>query len=92
MAFLRRAHPLHGKSLSAVLMLGHTDKICPQSDVLYPESHAQLWKSLGRDFDDDDAFRTRVVAWLGQAVRIPYVFLLNALCLYSAAFRSLRLP
>ncbi|KAI0277860.1 carboxypeptidase S [Russula aff. rugulosa BPL654] len=52
-------------------MLGHTAKICPQSDVLYPESHAQLWKSLGRGFDDDDAFRTRAVAWLGQAVRIP---------------------
>lgn len=45
----------------------------------YCTSHAQLWKSLGRDFDDDDddddAFMTRAVAWLGGAVRIPYVFL-----------------
>lgn len=69
---------LLGKFLSAAL-LDHTGngdgtaKICPQSDVLYPESHALLWKGLGRDFDDDE-FMTRVVTWLGGAVRIPYVF------------------
>jgi hypothetical protein len=99
MAFFH-AYLLYGQLLSVVVLLGHSHtgsgggaNICAQSDVLYPESasHAQLWKSLGRDFDDD-AFMTRAVAWLGGAVRIPYVFfiLLNALC--SAVFRSLRLP
>ncbi len=48
-------------------------KLCPQSDALYPESHEELWKTLGRDYDED-AFLTRAVAWLGNAVRIPYVF------------------
>ena len=47
-------------------------KLCPQSDPLYPERHGQLWKSLGRDFNDD-AFTKRAVAWLGGAVRIRYV-------------------
>ena len=47
-------------------------KLCPQSDALYPESHAQLWKGLGHDYDED-AFLRRAVAWLGGAVRIPYV-------------------
>ena len=90
------------KFLSAVVLLGHAGsggggpggmgpaklKLCHQSDVLYPEStsHAQLWRSLGRDFDGD-AFMTRAVAWLGGAVRIPYViFILRHL------FRSLGLP
>ncbi|KAH9975657.1 carboxypeptidase S [Russula compacta] len=54
------------------LFLGHLHcgdaNLCPQSDALYPELHAQLWKSLGRNFDED-AFTTRVVAWLGGAVR-----------------------
>lgn len=79
-AFFLHAYLLEFLSM-AVLLLGRTSngggtaaKLCPQSDVLYPEeSHAQLWKSLGRDFDDD-AFMTRAVAWLGGAVRIPYVF------------------
>ena len=47
-------------------------KLCPQSDPLYPERHGQLWKSLGRDFDDD-AFTKRAVTWLGGAVRVRYV-------------------
>jgi hypothetical protein len=54
-------------------------KLCAQSDALYPESHAQLWKSLGHDYDDD-AFLTRAVAWLGGAVRIPYVITHASLC------------
>ncbi|KAI0281094.1 hypothetical protein BGY98DRAFT_1095042 [Russula aff. rugulosa BPL654] len=45
-------------------------KLCAQSDALYPENHARLWKSLGHDYDND-AFLTRAVAWLGGAVRIP---------------------
>ncbi|KAH9975656.1 hypothetical protein BJV74DRAFT_178104 [Russula compacta] len=58
---------------SSVLRLRHRHRgdaeLCPQSDALYPERHAQLWKSLGRDFDED-AFMTRAVTWLGGAVRI----------------------
>ena len=64
---------LYGKFLTAIL-LSHNGvaELCPQSDALYPESHAQLWKSLGHDYDED-AFLKRAVAWLGGAVRIPYV-------------------
>jgi hypothetical protein len=47
-------------------------KVCPQVDALYPERRAELWRSLGRDFDEDH-FMTRAVTWLGGAVRIPYV-------------------
>jgi len=47
-------------------------KVCPQADALYPERHVELWRSLGREFDEDP-FMTRAVAWLGGAVRIPYV-------------------
>jgi hypothetical protein len=47
--------------------------LCPQSDVLYPARHAQLWRRLGRDFDDD-AFTARAVSWLGGAVRVRCVF------------------
>jgi hypothetical protein len=68
-------HPdiLHDKFLSAILLRHNgVAKLCSQSDALYPESHAQLWKSLGHDYDED-AFLTRAVAWLGGAVRIPYV-------------------
>ena len=63
---------------SSVLRLRHhrgDAELCPQSDALYPERHAQLWKSLGRDFDED-AFTTRAVMWLGGAVRIRYVSIL----------------
>jgi hypothetical protein len=78
------------KLISVGLLPGHTGnrgggtvtatKLCPQSDVLYPESHVQLWMSLGRDFDDDDAFMTRAVAWLGGAVRIPYIVFIFIEC------------
>ena len=63
----------YDKFLSAILS-SHNGiaKLCPQSDALYPESHAQLWKGLGHDYDEG-AFLTRAVAWLGGAVRIPYV-------------------
>ncbi len=64
-------------ALSTVLLgygggRGRVANFCPQSDVLYPEGHVQLWKSLGREFDED-AFMMRTVAWLGGAVRIPCV-------------------
>jgi Gly-Xaa carboxypeptidase len=64
---------LYDKFLSATLS-NHNEvaKLCHQSDVLYPESHAELWKNLGNDYDGD-AFLTRAVEWLGGAVRIPYV-------------------
>jgi hypothetical protein len=55
--------------------LGHYDgnpSGCPQSDALYPDRYAQLWKSLGNDFDQD-AFTKRAAEWLGGALRIPYV-------------------
>ena len=45
-------------------------KICPQADVLYPNRHAKLWESLGKDFSQD-AFMSRAVEWLGGAVRVP---------------------
>ena len=63
---------LKGDFLYAISLSHGVAKLCPQSDALYPESHAQLWKSLGRDFDED-AFTTRAVEWLAGAVRIPYV-------------------
>jgi hypothetical protein len=64
---------LHDKDLFAILSSHNgVAKLCPQSDALYPESHAQLWKSLGHDYDEH-AFLTRAVAWLGGAVRIRCV-------------------
>jgi len=50
--------------------------LCPQSNALCPGQHAQLWESLGREFDEE-AFTTRAVEWLGGAVRILYV---SAIC------------
>jgi len=68
-------HPyfLNDKLLSVILSdhSGVAD-LCPQSNALYPESHEELWKSLGRDYDED-AFLTRAVAWLGEAVSFLYV-------------------
>ncbi|KAH9962677.1 carboxypeptidase S [Russula dissimulans] len=56
--------------LSAVRWDHHTRaKLCPQSDILYPERHAQLWKDLGDSFDED-TFTVRAVEWLAGAVRI----------------------
>ncbi len=92
MAFFSHDYLLQVNSelLSAGLLLGHTGnsgggtvtatKLCPQSDAFYPESHAQLWVSLGRDFDDNDASMTRGVTWLGGAVRIPYVVFIFIEC------------
>ena len=78
MVFLHADIP-YDKCLSAMLSSHNgVAKLCPQSDALYPESHAQLWKSLGYDYDGD-AFLTRAVAWLGGAVRIPYV-ITSAFC------------
>jgi hypothetical protein len=58
---------------------GGEEGLCPQSDVLYPARHAQLWRRLGRDFDDD-AFTARAVSWLGGAVRVRCVFRLMVRC------------
>ena len=49
--------------------------VCPQADALYPDRHAPLWESLGKEFSQD-AFTLRAVEWLGGAVRIPYVVVL----------------
>jgi hypothetical protein len=90
-AFLH-ANFLDGKFLSAISLTHGVANLCPQADALYPESNALLWDSLGSDFDED-AFTTRAAAWLGGAVRIPYVFT-NAFkfcCAACAAF-FLRLP
>jgi len=57
---------------SAIRLRNHGvggEGLCPQSDVLYPARHAQLWRRLGHDFDDD-AFTARAVSWLGGAVRV----------------------
>ena len=77
-----RAGFLSGKLSSAMSLSHGVAKLCPQSDALYPKSHAQLWDSLGRDFNED-AFTTRAVEWLGGAVRIPYDYI-DAFC--CAAF------
>jgi hypothetical protein len=78
------AHIPYDNFLSAILSSHNgAAKLCPQSDALYPESRAQLWKSLGHDYDED-AFLTRAAAWLGGAVRIPYVI--------TCASAFLRLP
>ncbi|KAI9440737.1 carboxypeptidase S [Lactarius indigo] len=44
--------------------------ICPQANALYPDRHGRLWKSLGKEFDQN-AFTLRAVEWLGGAVRVP---------------------
>jgi Gly-Xaa carboxypeptidase len=63
-------------SLRGELFIPSSDRevadLCPQSNALYPGQHAELWESLGREFDED-AFTTRAVEWLGGAIRIPYV-------------------
>jgi len=51
---------------------------CPQSKTLSPVQHAQLWESLGCDFDKDE-FKMRAVKWLAGAVQIPYVCM-NTFC------------
>jgi hypothetical protein len=62
-----------GLFLSAIRLDHHGEaKLCPQSSALYPKHHAEVWKTLGREFDEK-TFTTRAVAWLGGAVRIPYV-------------------
>ena len=71
---------LHDNFLSVILSSPNgVAKLCPQSDVLYPESHAQLWKSLGHDYDEG-GFLTRAVTWLGGAVRISYVISYASCC------------
>ena len=53
----------------------NASNVCPQADALYPDRHAPLWESLGKEFSQD-AFTLRAVEWLGGAVRIPYVVVL----------------
>ncbi|KAI0251422.1 carboxypeptidase S [Lactifluus subvellereus] len=51
--------------------LGRQDaNLCPQSEVIYPNRHAQLWETLGNEYEQG-AFTERAVEWLGGAVRIP---------------------
>jgi len=65
---------LHGKFLSEILSSHNgVAELCPQSDALYPESHAQLWKSLGHDYDEE-AFLTK--QWGGSEVRYAFRTLL----------------
>jgi hypothetical protein len=68
-------HPyfINDKFLSMILSdhSGVAD-LCPQSNALHPESHEELRKSLGRDYDED-VFLTRAVTWLGDGVSFPYV-------------------
>jgi hypothetical protein len=62
-----------GLFLSAIRLDHHGEAtLCPQSSALHPKHHAEVWKTLGREFDEK-AFTTKAVAWLGGAVRIPYV-------------------
>ncbi len=49
-AVVFHANFINGKFLSAILS-SHSGvaKLCPQLNALYPESHAQLYKNLGRN-------------------------------------------
>jgi Gly-Xaa carboxypeptidase len=61
-----------GASMSKI-QPGHYDaNVCPQSNALYPNRYAQLWESLGNEYDQDE-FNERATEWLQGAVRIPYV-------------------
>ncbi|KAI0272776.1 carboxypeptidase S [Gloeopeniophorella convolvens] len=46
--------------------------LCPQANALYPQRNAELWETLGKDFDHD-SFTKRAVNWLRGAVQIPTV-------------------
>lgn len=60
--------------------LGRQDvNLCPQSGVIYPDRHVQLWETLGSEYEQD-AFTERAVEWLGGAVRIPYVAPVPVVC------------
>ena len=62
-----------GPFLSAIRLDYHGGaNLCPQSNALYPKHHAEVWKTLGNAFDEK-TFTARAAAWLGGAVRIPYV-------------------
>jgi hypothetical protein len=80
---------LHGGPFSSVMRSSHREKtdLCPQANALYPSQHAQLWESLGREFDGDE-FRTRAVNWLAGAIRIPYV---STIAFCDVAFFFLRI-
>jgi hypothetical protein len=74
----------YGASISGI-QLGRQDADpCPQSNVVYPVRHAQLWENLGNEYDQN-AFKERVVEWLGGAVRIPYVVTALAVLSFSEA-------
>ena len=51
----------------------------PQSEVIYPDRHAQLWETLRNEYDQD-AFTKR--AWSGpEALCTSYMLLLPRRCL-----------
>src|SRR5579863_10015088 len=43
-----------GVLFSSATRSGHHGgvKVCPQVDALYPERHKELWRSLGREFNE----------------------------------------
>lgn len=83
LSVLSRYVDYHSRPFSIVIKSSQPNT-CPQSNALYPGQHAQLWETLGHDFDED-AFTTKAVEWLAGAVRIPYV-LMNTLCDVSLCF------
>jgi Gly-Xaa carboxypeptidase len=72
----------HGASMSKIKPGYHDADVCPQSNALYPNRYAQLWESLGNEYDQDE-FTERATDWLQGAVRIPYV--ISALAVLSSS-------
>ncbi|KAL0564031.1 hypothetical protein V5O48_018026 [Marasmius crinis-equi] len=60
---LFRAHK-HGKHDK------HDEQLCPQADVLTPETNQVVWEALGKNFGTEK-FRLRAIDWLAGAVRVP---------------------
>ena len=50
-----------------------TATLCPQAKAVTPIKHSGIWESL-LEKSATDEYQTRVIEWLGGAVRIPYVY------------------
>ena len=48
-------------------------RLCPQAKVATSTEDSEIWESLLENSATDE-HQTRVVGWLGEAVKIPYVY------------------